>query len=116
MNVNEPNGRIRRYGFELVANLTTIAAIRLKFPGCLATSGMFLRPCDAIGRQLGSNLPISPGTGHANPRRHYSSYRPYAAHQAGTRLEGDGLHHPWQGRIHEPGRVGEGPCRPPNDP
>jgi hypothetical protein len=32
MNVNTPDGRIRGYGFEVVANVATIAAIRRKFP------------------------------------------------------------------------------------
>jgi hypothetical protein len=41
MNVNTPDGRIRRYGFEVVANVATIAAIRLKFSRCLAASAAF---------------------------------------------------------------------------
>ena len=32
MNVNTPDGRIRRYGFEVVSNEATIVAIRQKFP------------------------------------------------------------------------------------
>ena len=32
MNVNRPDGRIRRYGFEVIANVATIVAIRRKFP------------------------------------------------------------------------------------
>ena len=33
-----------------------------------------------------------------------------------ARLGRDRLHHPRQGRVHEPRRVGEGPRRPPDDP
>ena len=53
---------------------------------------------------------------HADPRRHRRSHRQYAADQAQARLGADRLHHPGQGRVHEPGPVGQGPRRPPDDP
>jgi hypothetical protein len=34
MNVNTSDGRIRRYGFEVVANVATIAAIQREIPRC----------------------------------------------------------------------------------
>ena len=34
----------------------------------------------------------------------------------GARIGGDGLHDPRQSRVHEPGRLGEGPRRPADDP
>ena len=37
--------------------------------------------------------------------------RPHAPHQAAPRLRGDRLHHPRQGRVHEPRPVGQGPRR-----
>ena len=37
--------------------------------------------------------------------------RPHAPHQAAPRLRGNRLHHPRQGRVHEPRRVGQGPRR-----
>jgi hypothetical protein len=41
MNGNTPDGRIRRYGFEVVANVFTIAAIGLNFWVSLAASAAF---------------------------------------------------------------------------
>src|SRR5207344_2150271 len=41
MNADLPDDRKRTYGFELIANVATIAAIRLKFPFRMATSARF---------------------------------------------------------------------------
>ena len=43
-------------------------------------------------------------------------HRPHAADQARAGVGRDRLHHPRQGRVHEPRRLGEGPPRPPDDP
>ena len=65
-----------------------------------------------VGRPRGSSGGFP---GDCRQRRGCRS-RPHAPHQAQARLGGDGLHHPGQGRVHEPRPVGEGPGRPAHDP
>ena len=48
---------------------------------------------------------------HALARRPGGVDRPHAADQAAPCLGGHRLQHPRQGRVHEPGRLGEGPRR-----
>ncbi len=53
---------------------------------------------------------------HGHPRRNCRRHRQHAADQAQARVGGDRLHHPRQGRVHEPGPVGEGPPGAADDP
>src|SRR4029078_3693219 len=64
MNVNGLDARISRYGFEVVANAATIAAIRLKFPLQFASSAGFSPTLWRIGastRFKSSLWPPGPG-------------------------------------------------------
>ena len=61
---------------------------------------------------LRSGKDFAPGRpGRAYFQRRGGGGRPYSPHQAAAGLRGDRLHHPRQGRVHEPRPVRQGPGR-----
>ena len=58
--------------------------------------------------RLGDVLAASDSGLHEHQARHPRRHRQHPAHQAAPRVGNDRLHHPRQGRVHEPGPVRQG--------